>query len=193
MAGSSPIVLILGAGPNIGQAVARTFVAKGYKVALASRSLDETKGTESQLDISSDFTKSDGVVNAFEKVKKVFGIPSVVVYNGNLPRLLSVKISNETRIVSASTLSPPQDPFALPLADFNLDATVNITNSFIAAQQAVLGFAQLPASASRTFILTGNILNVAIIPGFISQGMGKSAGAHMIWAASEAYKEKGYK
>jgi hypothetical protein len=79
------------------------------------------------------------------------------------------------------------------LAAFSRDVTVNVTNAFVAAQQAALGFAQLPASASRTFIYTGNILNVTILPSFLSQGVGKSAGAHMIWAASAAYKERGYK
>lgn len=90
-------------------------------------------------------------------------------------------------------MTPPQDPFALPLAAFNRDVTINITNAFVAAQQAALGFAQLPSSAARTFIYTGNILNIDIIPGFIDQGMGKAAGAHMIWAASAAYKERGFK
>lgn len=82
MAAKSPVALILGAGPNIGQAVARTFASKGYKVALASRSLKEADSTENQLNIPSDFSKTDDVVNAFTKVKKVFGIPSVVIYNG---------------------------------------------------------------------------------------------------------------
>jgi hypothetical protein len=95
--------------------------------------------------------------------------------------------------VSASARTPPEDPFALPLADFNHDAAINITSAFVAAQQATLGFAQLPATAARTFILTGNILNVDIIPGFISQGVGKSAGAHLMWAASAAYRNRGYK
>lgn len=82
MAAKSPVVLILGAGPNIGQAVARTFASKGYKVALASRSLKEADSTDTQLNIASDFTKPDDVINAFSQVKKVFGIPSVVIYNG---------------------------------------------------------------------------------------------------------------
>ncbi|KAK5046500.1 hypothetical protein LTR84_008303 [Exophiala bonariae] len=176
MPGASPVILILGAGPNIGQAVARTFASRGFKVALAARSLKEEESTETQLNITTDFANSDDVVSAFEKVKKVFGIPSVVVYN-----------------VSASTLTPPQDPFALPLAAFNRDVAINVTSAFVAAQQAVLGFAQLPASASKTFIYTGNILNVAIIPGFLDQGIGKSAGAHLIWAASAAYRDRGFK
>jgi len=176
MAGTSPVILILGAGPNIGLTVARTFASRGYKVAIAARSLKEADSTDNQLNIPSDFSNTDDVVNAFKKVNKVFGIPSVVVYN-----------------VSASTLTPPQDPFALPLAAFNRDVTINVTSAFVAAQQATIGFAQLPDSAARTFIYTGNILNVALIPGFLDQGVGKSAGAHMIWAASAAYKDRGFK
>ena len=82
MPGTSPVILILGAGPNIGQAVARTFASKGYKVALAARSLREADSTDNQLNITSDFANPDDVVNAFTRVKKVLGIPSVVVYNG---------------------------------------------------------------------------------------------------------------
>ena len=82
MAAKSPVALILGAGPNIGEAVARTFASKGYKVGLAARSVKEADSTDSQLNIPSDFSKTDDVVNAFDKVKKAFGIPSVVVYNG---------------------------------------------------------------------------------------------------------------
>ncbi|KAJ4156494.1 hypothetical protein NW754_008128 [Fusarium falciforme] len=176
MAAKSPVVLILGAGPNIGQAVTRTFASKGYKVALAARSLKEGDSTESQLNIPSDFSKTDDVVNAFTKVKKVFGIPSVVIYN-----------------VSAVHFTPADDPFALSFADFSVDTTINIHSAFIAAQQAVSGFAQLPASAARTFIYTGNVLNTAILPRFLAQGVGKSGAAHMIWAASAAYKDRGYK
>ena len=82
MAAKSPVILILGAGPNIGQAVTRTFASKGYKVAIAARSLKEADSTENQLNIPSDFSKTDDVINAFTKVKSVFGIPSVVIYNG---------------------------------------------------------------------------------------------------------------
>lgn len=82
MAATSPVALILGAGPNVGQAVAKLFASKGYKVALAARSLKEADSTDNQLNIPSDFTKTDDVVNAFTQAKKVFGIPSVVVYNG---------------------------------------------------------------------------------------------------------------
>jgi NAD(P)-dependent dehydrogenase (short-subunit alcohol dehydrogenase family) len=193
MAAKSPVVLILGAGPNIGQAVARTFASKGYKVALAARSLKEADSTDNQLNIPSDFSKTDDVVNAFAKVKKVFGIPSVVVYNGK-PSSPTVPWPADWRVaVSAGHFPPADDPFALSFADFSRDTTINIHSAFVAAQQAVSGFAQLPASAARTFIYTGNVLNVAILPRFLAAGVGKSGAAHMIWAASAAYKDRGYK
>jgi NAD(P)-dependent dehydrogenase (short-subunit alcohol dehydrogenase family) len=84
MTGTSPVILIFGAGPNIGQAVALTFASKGYRVALVARSLREADSTDKQLNITSDLANPDDVVNAFTKVKKVLGIPSVVVYNGKL-------------------------------------------------------------------------------------------------------------
>ena len=82
MAAKSPVALILGAGPNVGEAVARLFASKGYKIGLAARSVKEAESTDNQLNIPSDFTKTDDVVSAFAKVKERFGIPSVVVYNG---------------------------------------------------------------------------------------------------------------
>lgn len=70
---------------------------------------------------------------------------------------------------------------------------MNGTSAFVAAQQAVLAFAQLPESASRTFIFTGNCTNVAPIVALMASGAGKTATAHIIQCAAEAYKDKGYK
>lgn len=78
----SPVALILGAGPNIGTAVARAFAAQGYQVALAARSLNPASSTTNQLNIRSDFGNPADVVDAFKQVKIKFGNPSVVVYNG---------------------------------------------------------------------------------------------------------------
>ena len=82
MSKASPIVLILGAGPNVGQSVARAFTAKGYRVALAARRATEADNTTDEIYIQSDFTDANSVVNVFSKVKASLGIPSVVVYNG---------------------------------------------------------------------------------------------------------------
>jgi hypothetical protein len=64
----------------------------------------------------------------------------------------------------------------------------------VAAQQAVLGFEQLPDDVSKTFIYTGNAMNTGVVLGpVMSLGAGKSAMAHIVQAAAAAYVEKGYK
>ena len=82
MTETSPVILILGAGPKVGLPVAEAFASKGYKVAIAARSLNEADSTNNQLNIKSDFANPEDVLNAFVKVRKELGIPSVVVYNG---------------------------------------------------------------------------------------------------------------
>jgi NAD(P)-dependent dehydrogenase (short-subunit alcohol dehydrogenase family) len=82
---TSPVLLILGSGPHVGEHVARAFAAKGYKVALASRKSKEEGNTADQINISSDFSSPESVVEVFSKVKALLGVPSVVVYNGKKP------------------------------------------------------------------------------------------------------------
>lgn len=82
MSNSSPIVLILGAGSNIGRHVARAFASKGYKTALVARSLKEADNTTDQINIPGDLSDPNFIASAFSKVKSSLGLPSVVVYNG---------------------------------------------------------------------------------------------------------------
>ncbi|KAL9086374.1 MAG: hypothetical protein Q9165_007160 [Trypethelium subeluteriae] len=171
----SPVILILGSGANVGQHVARAFAEKGYKVALVSRSLKD-ENTAGQLNIPSDLSEPDTVVKVFSKVKALLGIPSVIVYNAG-----------------AASQNDESNPLALPLADFTRDLNINTVSAFVAAQQAVLGFGELPDSALKTFIYTGNILNTTTIAPLMSLGVGKSATAHMIQSAASAYKDRGFK
>ena len=95
---------------------------------------------------------------------------------------------------SAVTANPPKDPLSLELAAFNKDFNVNTVSAFVAAQQAVAGFAELPDSAAKTFIYTGNILNTGItIAPLLDLGVGKAATAHIIQSAAAAYQDRGYK
>ncbi|KAF4612843.1 hypothetical protein G7Y89_g15530 [Cudoniella acicularis] len=176
MPNKSPVILILGSGPNVGQHVAQAFAEKGYKVALASRRLKEEDDTADQVNISSDLSDPESVVGVFSKVKALLGLPSVVVYNAG-----------------AATANNAKNPLSLPLSDFTRDLNINTTSAFVAAQQAVLSFEQLPDSASKTFIYTGNILNTTTIATLLDLGVGKSATAHIIQSAATAYKDRGFK
>lgn len=82
MSDKSPVVLILGAGPKIGIPTAQAFASKGYKVAVAARSLKEADSADEQLNINIDLANPEAVVDAFAKVKKDLGVPSMVIYNG---------------------------------------------------------------------------------------------------------------
>lgn len=82
MPSTSPIALIFGAGANVGQNVGRAFAAKGYKIALVSRSLKEEDSSSSKVHIRGDFTDPASIAEIFSKVKSQLGPPSVVVYNG---------------------------------------------------------------------------------------------------------------
>jgi hypothetical protein len=70
---------------------------------------------------------------------------------------------------------------------------VNAISPLFSAKEAVKGFKQLDSSASKTFILTGNMLNVIVNPPVVVFGMGKNASAHMIKGASEIYGKQGFK
>lgn len=178
---SDAVVLILGAGPNIGRHVASTFAAKGYRVATAARSKEDKLSQDGRMmELLVDLADPHAVAGVFVRVKAAWGVPpSVVVYNG-----------------AARTLCDPEDPISsFTLEDFNRDMAVNVTSAFVAAQHALAGFKDLPASSttSKTFIYTGNKLNVMSIPEVFCFGMGKSAVAHMIWDASISYRKRGFK
>ena len=82
MSTTSPVILVLGAGPRIGTSVANAFAAKGYSVALASRKASQANSTANEIHIPTDFADPGTIANAFSQVKEKLGIPSVVVYNG---------------------------------------------------------------------------------------------------------------
>lgn len=59
--------------------------------------------------------------------------------------------------------------------------SVNTTSVLLALQHAVAGFRTLPASATiKTFIFTGNVLNLVTVPGVLTFGITKSATAYAI-------------
>jgi NAD(P)-dependent dehydrogenase (short-subunit alcohol dehydrogenase family) len=172
---STPVILILGAGANIGAAVARKFCQEGYKIATAARSVHKDIADVSDLTVKADFNDPSSIEGVFEEVNTKLGPPNVVVYNA-----------------AGAKATPADDTLSVSLSDYTSAMNVGVNSAFSAAQQAVLGFAKLPRDVQKTFIFTGNITNLVPITPLLSLGMPKAAAAHMIQAASLSYADKEY-
>ncbi|KAF6232799.1 hypothetical protein HO173_009013 [Letharia columbiana] len=170
----SPVILLLGAGANIGHGIAQRFSSSGYKVAIASRSGKSARGTD-YLSVKADLTQPQDVKSVFDTVKSELGIPSVVVY-----------------IAYGLTMAAESNPLSPPLEKLTSDLAINTVSAFAAAQEAVKGFEELGSSAPKTFIQIGNMLNKMVYPRLITMGIGKQAAAHTIAGCAEAYGGKGW-
>jgi NAD(P)-dependent dehydrogenase (short-subunit alcohol dehydrogenase family) len=112
-----------------------------------------------------------------------------------VPQIL-VLVFPDTRygIGAGRTERDAHDPLAsLSLGEVQREFAVNTFSTLFAAKAAVEGFKQLPDSASRTFIFTGNKLNTLVWPHVMVFGMGKTATAKMIQDASVAYRPQGFR
>ena len=83
---TGPIVLVLGAGPNIGLNVVEAFTAKRFRVVTVSRSQQQHGPPSTILHLQVDLAKPEVVGGVFNTVKTTLGAqPSVVIYNGKPP------------------------------------------------------------------------------------------------------------
>ena len=80
----SNIILILGAGPNVGLSLATHFSNNGFKTAIVSRNPSSKLSEAADLAIAADFQNPKVIKGVFEEVTEKLGVPSVVVYNGAL-------------------------------------------------------------------------------------------------------------
>ena len=173
---SSRIILILGAGGNIGAAVARKFSQEGYKVAAAARSVNQEVADVSELTVKADFNDPASMKGVFDEVTEKVGTPNVVLYNA-----------------AAVNPTAPNDTLSVSLQDYTAAMNIGVNSAFAAAQQAVLGFHKLPTDLQKTFLFTGNGLNTMVMPPLLNLGMPKAAAAHMIEAAAQSYADKGFR
>ena len=177
---ANPVVFILGAGPRIGASVTEKFASNGYRVAIASRSGSGTKNAKGFLSLKADLYKPESIPALFDAVKAEFHTsPSVVVYN-----------------VGAFTNPPNKDSvFSVPAESVASDLNINTISPYVAAQQAVIGWETLAKETKKTFIYTGNITNVSIVPMplMLDIGMGKSASAFWIGLADALHSAQGYR
>jgi len=173
---ATPVILVIAAGPNLGAAIAKKFADNGYKVALAARSLTTGLHANGYLHIKADLSNTQLVPEIFQQVRKAHGIPNIVVYNG-----------------AHRLVTPPDDPFSASLETLTASRIVGLDSAYIAAQEALCCFKELPDSAPTAFIYTGNALNQIPIPGVLPFALPKVAAAMMVEYGANAYGHKGYR
>ncbi|KXJ87197.1 hypothetical protein Micbo1qcDRAFT_236422 [Microdochium bolleyi] len=181
---SAPILLVFGAGSNVGLKTAAHFAERGYRVAVVSRSLSAAEHPK-YLTINADVGDPGAIQGVFERVRAELGDPNVVLWNP----------------VAWPKPPSPDDILALDPAELQNAINVNHISAVVAAQQAVQGFARIAAAAtaagekqwSTVFLYTGNLFYEQVIPRYWAMGAAKAASAHMIRAAAGTYWEKGFR
>lgn len=169
-----PLVIIAGAGPGIGGAVARAFSAQGYAVALIARRREPLEALASQLSDSSIWTVDLGdpssVASVIRSIIAEHGAPDVLHYN--------------------AAGWHESDPLVLDLAVFAADLSVCATGA-LAAIQAVVP--DMQAKGGGTLLFTGG--GLALYPEYggdvVSLTAGKAAMRAMVLALAPKLAELG--
>jgi NAD(P)-dependent dehydrogenase (short-subunit alcohol dehydrogenase family) len=94
-----PVLLIFGAGANVGLAVMKIFRADGYKIAAVARSSKPDIVAAADKFIAADLSAEPSqIAEIFKDVQETLGRPNVVVYNGTY--LLHLSSPSYTQIYS---------------------------------------------------------------------------------------------
>ena len=153
-------LLLVGAGPGLGLAVARRFAVGGYRVTLVARSTDGLRGLAGALaatgapisTIAADASDPEGLGARIRELYLGHGAPGVIVYNavmGAPDRLLS------------STAAHLQTAYA-----------VDVISAIAVAQAAAPA---MRAAGSGTILVTGGGFADHPIPALATVSLGKAA------------------
>jgi short-subunit dehydrogenase len=153
-------LLLVGAGPGLGSAIAHRFAAGGYRVTLVARSVDRLGDLARGLDdtgaeintVEADASSPEDLRARMTKLYSVAGAPGVVIYNAVLgapDRLLS------------STAAHLQEAYA-----------VDVIGAIVVAQEAAPA---MKAAGSGTMIVTGGGFADHPIPALATVSLGKAA------------------
>jgi short-subunit dehydrogenase len=153
-------LLLVGAGPGLGMAVARRFADGGYRVTLVARSTDRLNdladglaGTGAQIDtVAADASDPEGLRARMAELYSEEGAPGLIIYNavmGTPDKLLS------------SSVEHLQTAFA-----------VDVISAIVVTQVAA---PVMRASGSGTIVVTGGGFADYPIPALATISLGKAA------------------
>lgn len=104
--GNKPVIAVVGAGPGIGEAVARRFTSEGFVVALLARTEDKLRTMANGIDADfgqgtaryyiTDLRIEDSVISSFKAIRAELGTVHVLVYNAGARRVNGRSILDTT-------------------------------------------------------------------------------------------------
>ncbi|NUT38449.1 MAG: SDR family NAD(P)-dependent oxidoreductase [Thermoactinospora sp.] len=160
-------VVIIGAGPGIGQAVARRFAREGLPVALVARSQETLRSAvPGALTATADAGDEKALTAALDTIAAEHGVPDAVVYNAAVIR--------------------PDRPADLSLDDHLGRWAVNVGGAIVTAARL------LPAMAGRgrgSFLVTGGMPEPKAA--YLSLSLGKAGIRTLVTALHEEYGPAG--
>lgn len=155
---SSPIALIVGAGPGISGAFAKALRAQGYTVALAARQRDRVEALAASMDARAfvaDASSADQVRQLFRDVDQALGEPEVVLYNASA-RVRGDILSLDAAAVAAAVHTTAMGAFVVAQeAARRMLPNKRGAIFFTGATASVKGFAQSSAFAMGKFAVRG--------------------------------------
>jgi NAD(P)-dependent dehydrogenase (short-subunit alcohol dehydrogenase family) len=82
---SPPVLLVIGAGGNVGLSVLKRFKEQGYKTAAVARTARDSVTSVADRFYTHDLTSPpEKIEEIFKQVQNDLGDPTVVVFNGTL-------------------------------------------------------------------------------------------------------------
>jgi len=153
-------LLLVGAGPGLGMAVARRFAAGGYRVTLVARSTDGLRdlagtlaGTGAAIStIAADASDPDGLGARMRELYAGNGAPGVIVYN--------------------AVLGAPDRLLSSSVAHLQAAYAVDVISAVVVAQVAAPA---MRAAGSGTILVTGGGFADHPIPALATVSLGKAA------------------
>lgn len=153
-------LLLVGAGPGLGQAIAHRFAAGGYRVTLVARSADRLADLARSLDdtgaevntVEADASSPEDLRTRISELYRDQGAPGVVIYNAVL---------GAPDHLMSSTTAHLQEAYA-----------VDVIGAIVVAQEAAPA---MKAAGAGTIIVTGGGFADHPIPALATVSLGKAA------------------
>jgi short-subunit dehydrogenase len=153
-------LLLVGAGPGLGLAIARRFAAGGYRLTLVARSTDRLDELARSLDdtnaeintVAADASSPEGLRARMAELYREEGAPAVVIYNAVL--------GSPDQLMS-STAARLQEAYA-----------VDVVGAVVVAQEAAPA---MRAAGLGTMIVTGGAFADHPVPALATVSLGKAA------------------